>query len=174
MIMNEVAVQLMDSFSNPVLLQQSRLKLDIASINSSGFSSGMFVDNSDGSYTGHYLAEGIGTYQMCASFDSNHLPPCPFRVNVYSGKFKNRQLIVHSVYAFRFLSFFFVLKEYIQIITSRKSKHFSSYQSLTGEYFPRAYSDNISVWEDESIAFDALENDYFAGENASILNFSRV
>ncbi|XP_024922274.2 protein GAMETE EXPRESSED 2 isoform X2 [Ziziphus jujuba] len=126
MIMNEVVAQLMDSFSNPVLSQQSRLKLEIASINASGFSSGMFLDNNDGSYTGHYLAEGIGTYQMCASFDSSRLPPCPFGVNVYSG-----------------------------------------------EYFPRAYSDNISVWEDESIAFDALENDYIAGDNASILNFSQ-
>lgn len=112
MIMNEVVAQLMDSFSNPVLSQQSRLKLEIASINASGFSSGMFLDNNDGSYTGHYLAEGIGTYQMCASFDSSRLPPCPFGVNVYSGKFINRQLIARYVYAFSFLFFFFVLKEY--------------------------------------------------------------
>lgn len=87
LIMNEVVVQLMDSFSNPVLSQQSSLKLEITSVNSSGFSSGMFVDNNDGSYTDHYLAHNIGTYEMCASFDSKRLSPCPFGVNVYGGRF---------------------------------------------------------------------------------------
>lgn len=43
-----------------------------------------------------------------------------------------------------------------------------------GEYFPRAYIDTISVWEDESIAFDVLANDYFAGNNASVVEFSKV
>ena len=43
-----------------------------------------------------------------------------------------------------------------------------------GEYFPEAYDDTVYVWEDESIAFDALENDYFAGGNASIIEFSKV
>lgn len=32
----------------------------------------------------------------------------------------------------------------------------------------------MSVWEDESIALDALANDYFAGNNASIIEFSKV
>ncbi|XP_019053575.1 PREDICTED: protein GAMETE EXPRESSED 2 isoform X3 [Nelumbo nucifera] len=41
-----------------------------------------------------------------------------------------------------------------------------------GEYFPRVYNDTLSVWEDESIAFDVLENDYFAGDNASIVESS--
>lgn len=32
----------------------------------------------------------------------------------------------------------------------------------------------MSVWEDESIALDALANDYFAANNASIIEFSKV
>jgi hypothetical protein len=46
--------------------------------------------------------------------------------------------------------------------------------SNTGEYFPKANDDTLSIWEGESIAFDALENDYFAGDNASIVEFSKV
>ncbi|KAF2300171.1 hypothetical protein GH714_010338 [Hevea brasiliensis] len=121
---NEIWVQLMDTFSNPVLSQQSLLKLEIASVNRSGFSTGMFVDNDDGSYTCQYMARDVGTYEMCVSFDGIRFSPCPFGVNVYGG-----------------------------------------------EYFPKAYDDKISVWEDESIAFDVLANDYFAGHNASIVEF---
>ncbi|KAG8655509.1 hypothetical protein MANES_04G046000v8 [Manihot esculenta] len=125
LIENEMWVQLMDSFSNHVLSQQSLLKLEIA-VNRSGFSTEMFVDNNDGSYTCQYMAKDVGTYEMCVSFDGLHLMPCPFGVNVYGG-----------------------------------------------EYFPKAYDDKISVWEDESIAFDVLANDYFAGHNASIVEFSK-
>ena len=87
LIKNEIVVQLMDAFSNPVLSQQSLLSLEIASANRSGFSNGMFVDNNDGSYTCQYLAEDVGTYEICVSFDGKHFAPCPFEVNVYSGKF---------------------------------------------------------------------------------------
>ncbi|KAF8392567.1 hypothetical protein HHK36_022912 [Tetracentron sinense] len=125
LIKNEIVVQLMDSFSNPILLQQSKLKLEIGSINQSGFLSWMFVDNKDGSYIGYYLAKDVGTYEICVSFDGKHLPPCPFGVNVYSS-----------------------------------------------EYFPIAYNNAISVWEDESVAFDVVGNDYFAGGNASIVESS--
>uniref|UniRef100_A0A251L0W3 GEX2 N-terminal Ig-like domain-containing protein n=1 Tax=Manihot esculenta TaxID=3983 RepID=A0A251L0W3_MANES len=83
---NEIWVQLMDSFSNHVLSQQSLLKLEIASVNTSGFSTEMFVDNNDGSYTCQYMAKDVGTYEMCVSFDGVHLMPCPFGVNVYGGK----------------------------------------------------------------------------------------
>ncbi|GMP76486.1 hypothetical protein CsSME_00033135 [Camellia sinensis var. sinensis] len=126
MIKNEIVVQLVDSFSNPVLLQQSKLQLEIASINKSGFSTWIFVNDNDGLYTGCYLAKHVGTYEMCASFDGKHFLPCPFGVNVYSS-----------------------------------------------EYFPRAYDDSVSVWEDESIGFNATENDYFAGGNARIVEFSK-
>ncbi|XP_061994150.1 protein GAMETE EXPRESSED 2 isoform X2 [Rosa rugosa] len=125
-INNEVVVKLEDSFFNPVLSQQSGLKLELVSVNSSGFSSSLFVDNNDGSYTVHYLAKEVGTYEMCASFDGKRISACPFGVNVYSS-----------------------------------------------EYFPRAENDTISVWEDESTAFDVLANDYFAGNNASVVEFSK-
>ncbi|XP_035539142.1 protein GAMETE EXPRESSED 2 isoform X3 [Juglans regia] len=126
LIKNEIIVQLLDSFQNPVFSQQSRLKLEIVSRNNSEFSSWMFVDNNDGSYTVHYMAKDVGTYEMCASFNGISFSPCPFGVNVYSS-----------------------------------------------EYFPSAYSDTISVWEDESIAFDALANGYFAGDNASIAEYTK-
>ncbi|KAH8502369.1 hypothetical protein H0E87_013897 [Populus deltoides] len=126
MIENEMAVQLVDSFFNPVLSQQSRLTLEIASVNKSGFSSGMFVDNDNGTYCIRYVVKDGGTYEMCVSFDGKRLSPCPFGVNVYGV-----------------------------------------------EYFPKAKDDNISVWEDESIAFDVLANDYFAGNNASIVELSK-
>ncbi|XP_056168566.1 protein GAMETE EXPRESSED 2 isoform X2 [Syzygium oleosum] len=41
------------------------------------------------------------------------------------------------------------------------------------EYFPKAYEDAVSVWEDESFAIDVLANDYFAGNNATIIYFSQ-
>ncbi|XVF66194.1 hypothetical protein PTKIN_Ptkin10aG0015900 [Pterospermum kingtungense] len=126
LVRNEVVVQLMDSFSNPVLSEQSKLNLELASGNMTGFSTWMFVDNNDGSYTGHYLSLEVGTYEMCTSFDGKKLSPCPFMINVYGS-----------------------------------------------EYFPKAYDDTITLWEDESICFDVLENDYFAGGNASIVGFSR-
>lgn len=44
----------------------------------------------------------------------------------------------------------------------------------SGEYFPKAKNDLVSVWEDESIAFSTLDNDYFAGHNASVVEFSKV
>lgn len=51
----------------------------------------------------------------------------------------------------------------------------AKYASLyTDEYFPKASDDTLLIWEDESIAFNALENDYFAGDNASIVEFSKV
>lgn len=86
LIENEIVVQLMDSFSNPVLLQHSKLKLEIGSINISGFSTLMFIDNKDGSYTGSYVAKDVGTYEICASFDGKRFLPCPFGVKVYNGK----------------------------------------------------------------------------------------
>ncbi|KAF5198877.1 Gamete expressed [Thalictrum thalictroides] len=38
----------------------------------------------------------------------------------------------------------------------------------SSEYFPKAYNDTVSVWEDESVSFDVLGNDYFAGGIARI------
>lgn len=42
------------------------------------------------------------------------------------------------------------------------------------EYFPEASNDTVSVWEDECIDFDSLGNDYFAGGEATILEYSKV
>ncbi|XP_068483450.1 protein GAMETE EXPRESSED 2 [Phaseolus vulgaris] len=123
---NEIIVQLVDSYLNPVLSQQSRLKLEISSANSSGFSTLDITDNKDGSYSCSYMAKDVGTYEICASFDGNRFLSCPFSINVYSS-----------------------------------------------EYFPKANNDTISIWEDQSVAYDVLANDYFAGDNASIVEFSK-
>ncbi|XP_038991742.1 protein GAMETE EXPRESSED 2-like [Hibiscus syriacus] len=125
LVRNEIVVQLMDSFSNPVVSETSKLRIVLTSVEKPGFSNWMFVDNNDGSYIGHYLAMEVGTYEMCVLFEGNHFSPCPFAINVYGS-----------------------------------------------EYFPKAYDDIISLWEDESIAFNVLENDYFAGANASVVEFS--
>ncbi|CAO2817709.1 unnamed protein product [Amaranthus hypochondriacus] len=124
-VKNEVIVQLLDSFSNPVLSQGSNLKLEMGSINNSNFMTGMFEDNSNGTYTVEYQVNDTGTYELCVTFKGEKFFPCPFGVNVYNS-----------------------------------------------EYFPRAHDDLISVWEDQSIAFNTLENDYFAGENTTIIGFS--
>ncbi|KAL8517477.1 hypothetical protein ACS0TY_015650 [Phlomoides rotata] len=123
---NQIVVHLVDSYSNPVLLQQSKLKLEIASINKSASSIGMFSDNKDGSYSVEYQANDIGTYEICASYNGERFLPCPFGVNVHDN-----------------------------------------------EYFPQVHNDTVSVWEDESIDFNALENDYCTGGNASIVEYSR-
>ncbi|KAK1285972.1 Protein GAMETE EXPRESSED 2 [Acorus calamus] len=42
-----------------------------------------------------------------------------------------------------------------------------------GEYFPEAHSDTVSVWEDESVSFDVLGNDYFKGDLSSFIASSK-
>jgi hypothetical protein len=86
---NEIVVQLLDSYLNQVLSQQSRLKLEITSANSSGFSTWDSMNNKDGSYSCSYMVKDVGTYEIYASFDGNHLLPCPLSINVYSSKFKH-------------------------------------------------------------------------------------
>lgn len=64
----------------------------------------------------------------------------------------------------------------MQLISTQIKFFLSTFKimSFAGEYFPMAYNDTIPVWEDESIAFDALANDYFAGHNASIVQYTKV
>lgn len=97
MVENEIVVHLMDSYSNPVLLQQSNLELQIASINKSAFSTWDFSDNDDGSYTAKYLANDVGTYEICASYKGEHFLPCPFGVHVYGSKFISDHNVVSDL-----------------------------------------------------------------------------
>ena len=85
-VKNEVIVQLLDSFSNPVLSQGSNLKLEMGSINNSNFMTGMFEDNNNGTYTVQYQVNDTGTYELCVSFKGEEFFPCPFGVNVYNSK----------------------------------------------------------------------------------------
>lgn len=85
---NEIVVQVLDSYLNPVLSQESRLKLEITSTNRSGFSTWDTINNEDGSYSCSYMVKDVGTYEICASFDGKHFLPCPLSINVYSSKFK--------------------------------------------------------------------------------------
>lgn len=85
-IKNDIVVLLVDIFNNPVPSQPSRLNLEITSTNTSSFTTWNFVDNTDGTYIGSYLAMDVGTFRMCVTFDDKHIQPCPFDVNVYSSK----------------------------------------------------------------------------------------
>lgn len=93
LVNNEIVVQLKDSYYNPVLSEQARLKLEIVSIDKSSVMTRNFSDNNDGTYTASYQAKEVGTYEICASYDEEHLMPYPFGVNVYNSKFCQ---MVHS------------------------------------------------------------------------------
>ncbi|KAL1807376.1 hypothetical protein ACET3Z_024366 [Daucus carota] len=84
LINNEIVVKLMDSFSNPVVSNQSKLNLEVSSTNKSEPSISEFVNNNDGSYTVLYMPKGIGNYEICVTFHGIHFLPCPFGVRVYS------------------------------------------------------------------------------------------
>uniref|UniRef100_A0ACD5Y567 Uncharacterized protein n=1 Tax=Avena sativa TaxID=4498 RepID=A0ACD5Y567_AVESA len=130
-VRNEVTVHIRDSFMNPVVSLEPKLKLQLTSanitalMNMSSFAAEEFVDNKDGSYTAHYVARYIGSYGLCTQIDNTRLPPCPFEVHV-----------------------------------------------LGDDYFSDVQNDNISVWEDESVGFDILSNDYIAGGKAQVVNLS--
>ncbi|XP_037434559.1 protein GAMETE EXPRESSED 2-like [Triticum dicoccoides] len=130
-VRNNVTVRLVDSFMNPVVSLEPKLRLQLTSanvtapMNASSFTAGEFVNNRDGSYTAHYVARYLGLYGMCILFDSRQLAPCPFQVLV-----------------------------------------------LPDEYFSEVREDHISVWEDESVSFDILSNDYIAVGLADVVNLS--
>ncbi|XP_020585533.1 protein GAMETE EXPRESSED 2-like isoform X4 [Phalaenopsis equestris] len=48
-----------------------------------------------------------------------------------------------------------------------------SMKVLPGKYFPEANNDSVSVWEDESVVFDVLFNDYASDGQASLSEFSK-
>ena len=85
---NEILVNLLDSFSNPVLSQESKLQLEITSVNSSEFSTWDVVDYKDGSYGCSYMAKDVGTYEICVIYENKQFTKCPYIVNVYSSKYK--------------------------------------------------------------------------------------
>ena len=60
----EIEVQLMDSFYNPILSQQSKLKSESASVCNSVFSGQISVDNNNKSYTIHHLAQDVSTNEI--------------------------------------------------------------------------------------------------------------
>ncbi|KAK9139316.1 hypothetical protein Scep_008997 [Stephania cephalantha] len=115
LVKNEIVVQLVDSFSNPIVFQETKLRLEFRFANASDFLFWKVLGNNDGSYGIYYRAKEIGAYDACVSFEGKNLSPCPFHISVYNS-----------------------------------------------DYFPKAFNDTISVWEDESISFDVLENDFFA------------
>lgn len=90
---NEVVVRLVDSFMNPVVSFESKLKFQLisGSITTPGstmsFVPKEFVDNRDGSYTAHYVARGLGSYGICVLYEDKQLAPCPFEVTVLAGNF---------------------------------------------------------------------------------------
>lgn len=79
-------MQVVDAFLNPVSSQQTKLRLEIKAENITNFMTWAFAETQDGSYVGYYLARGIGTHNICILYEDEHLPPCPFEVQVYDSK----------------------------------------------------------------------------------------
>ncbi|KAM0880710.1 hypothetical protein ACQ4PT_033404 [Festuca glaucescens] len=67
-VRNEVTVRLRDSFMNPVVSLEPKLRLQLTSaniptlVNTSSFAAEEFVNNKDGSYTTHYVARNEDFY----------------------------------------------------------------------------------------------------------------
>lgn len=103
-VKNEVVVQLVDSYQNPVLAEQTKLNFQVFSVNSSNFMKWEFLDKGNGSYTGHYMAKDLGAYKICIFFEDRHLSPCPFEVHAYESKcfYKSIYLEVLVMYIFEF------------------------------------------------------------------------
>jgi hypothetical protein len=81
---NEVDVRLVDSFMNPVLSLESKVRFQLTSTSIFGKE---FVDNRDGSYTARYVINQIGSYGICVRFEDKDIAPCPFQVEVFPGNF---------------------------------------------------------------------------------------
>ncbi|KAK9059167.1 hypothetical protein SSX86_021786 [Deinandra increscens subsp. villosa] len=124
-IVNYLTVRLMDSFYNPVIFQELKLVLQMASKNGGTFYPTRFYDNYDGTYSGSYFVFLPAYYELGISYEGKHFMPWPFGVDV---------------------------------ISSRE--------------FPLVHNDTVNVWEDQSIAFNALENDYLVG-NTAISEFQK-
>ncbi|KAL8263712.1 hypothetical protein R6Q59_021842 [Mikania micrantha] len=126
-IVNYISVQLMDSFSNPALSQQSKLHMHMypKSVSVATFYPCLFKDKSDGTYSGCYYAFTPAYYEFCISYLGQRFLPWPFGVHVIDEK-----------------------------------------------KLPYVRNDTVKVWEDQSTAFNALEDDYFIG-NATILEFQK-
>ena len=81
---NEVDVRLVDSFMNPVLSSESKVRFQLTSTSIFGKE---FVDNRDGSYTARYVINQLGSYGICVRFEDKDIAPCPFQVEVFPGNF---------------------------------------------------------------------------------------
>uniref|UniRef100_A0ACD5YG55 Uncharacterized protein n=1 Tax=Avena sativa TaxID=4498 RepID=A0ACD5YG55_AVESA len=88
LVTNEVTVRLRDSFMNPVLALEAKLKIQLMSatlkamVHTSSFVAEEFVNNKDGSYTAHYVAMYVGSYRLCTLIGNRQLPPFPIEVQV--------------------------------------------------------------------------------------------
>ncbi|MED6108037.1 hypothetical protein PIB30_019814 [Stylosanthes scabra] len=172
---NEILVQLMDSFSNPVPAQQSRLKLKTTSANRSLFQTLEIKDNKDGSYNCSYMAKDVGTYEICASFDGKKILQCPFSINVYSSEyFPKAKNDTASVWEDQSIAIDVLANDNFPghnatIIQFTKPEHGSLLQNgRTFRYTPhKYYYGNDSFWYTISDVNENLANAYV---NISVLN----
>lgn len=86
LVRNEVTVQLMDRFSNPVTSQQSKLSFDFGFAGGSLFLNWSFENRGDGTYLGYYLAKDTGVFNISVLFEGEKLASCPFEINAYRSK----------------------------------------------------------------------------------------
>uniref|UniRef100_A0A0E0M1E3 GEX2 N-terminal Ig-like domain-containing protein n=1 Tax=Oryza punctata TaxID=4537 RepID=A0A0E0M1E3_ORYPU len=117
---NEVVVQLVDPFMNPVIHLASKLRIQLTSAdittptNAPSFIAGEFVDNKDGSYTTYYVAKNTGLYSICIQFEDAQLNPCPFVVHVVQDEdFSKVQNDIISVRENESVSFDVLSNDYI-------------------------------------------------------------
>lgn len=87
-IENYMIVQLMDSYSNPVLSQQEKLAVEIDSVNGTHSYTGGFIENYNGTYTGGYVMVDPGRYEISVSFNGARFSPFPLEVIAYNCKSK--------------------------------------------------------------------------------------
>ncbi|KAF2916259.1 protein GAMETE EXPRESSED 2 [Oryza sativa Japonica Group] len=117
---NEVVVQLVDPFMNPMIHLASKLRIQLTSadsttpMNAPSFTAGEFVDNKDGSYTTYYVAKNTGLYRICIQFEDAQLKPCPFEVHVVQDEdFSTVQNDIISVRENESVSFDVLSNDYI-------------------------------------------------------------
>ncbi|RLN34564.1 hypothetical protein C2845_PM03G35060 [Panicum miliaceum] len=139
---NEVDVRLVDSFMNPVLSLESKVRFQLTSTDIFGKE---FVDNRDGSYTARYVINQLGSYGICVRFEDKDIAPCPFQVEVF---------------------------QRIPNFSACLSSNSDELYLFADQYFSDVKNYNVSVWEDGSVYFDVLSNDHIEESKAEIANSS--
>ncbi|XP_043811486.1 protein GAMETE EXPRESSED 2-like isoform X7 [Manihot esculenta] len=157
---SQFSVYLFDIFQYPAFVELGSIKVQIVRENDSYYVQPSIVP----------IINGNGPAQ---ELSHTEISPAPSDVtmNISAGHFEVAASVFHVTYTAEKSGIYEIYVFCGNILLSGVQSFRKEVKA--GEYFPKAYDDKISVWEDESIAFDVLANDYFAGHNASIVEFSK-